>query len=98
VALLRACGGDARTVAAVLAGAAGAVAVPAAVAGVALELAVLGPAVARMAAGFAALPLAPSPGHVAIVLLGLLGLAATATALVARRVMREPVVVGLREE
>ena len=98
VALLRACGGDARTVATVLAGAAAAVAVPAAVLGVLLEWAVFGPLVARLAAGFASLPLAPTPGHVAIVVCGLLGLAAGATALVARRVLREPVVAGLREE
>jgi ABC-type lipoprotein release transport system permease subunit len=98
VALLRACGGDARAVATVLAGAAAAVALPAAVAGIALEWAVFGPLVARLAAGFASLPLAPAPGHVAIVLAGLLALAAGATALVARRVLREPVVAGLREE
>jgi len=98
VALLRACGGDARTVATVLAGAAAAVAVPAALLGVVLELAVFGPLVARLAAGFASLPLTPAVGHVAIVVCGLLGLAAGATALVARRVLREPVVAGLREE
>jgi len=98
VALLRACGGDARAVATVLAGAAAAVALPAAVAGIVLEWAVFGPLVARLAAGFASLPLAPAPGHVAIVLAGLLALAAGAIALVARRVLREPVVAGLREE
>ena len=98
VAVLRACGGDARAVATVLAGAAAAVALPAAVAGVLLEWAVLGPLVARLAAGFATLPLAPAPGHVAIVLVGLTALTAGATALVARRVLREPVVTGLREE
>jgi hypothetical protein len=98
VALLRACGGDARAVATVLAGAAGAVALPAALAGVLLEWAVFGPLVARLAAGFASLPLSPAPGHVAIVLLGLLALTAGATAVVARRVLREPVVAGLREE
>jgi ABC-type antimicrobial peptide transport system permease subunit len=98
VALLRACGGDARAVAAVLGGAAAAVAVPAAMAGVALEWAVLGPLVARLAAGFAALPLAPTPGQVALVVAGLLALAAGATAVVARRVLREPIVAGLREE
>jgi ABC-type lipoprotein release transport system permease subunit len=98
VALLRACGGDARAVATVLAGAAAAVALPAAVAGIVLEWAVFGPLVARLAAGFASLPLAPAPGHVAIVLLGLLALATGATLLVARRVLREPVVAGLREE
>lgn len=98
VALLRACGGDARTVATVLAGAALVVAVPAALAGVVLEWLVLGPLVARLAASFAVLPLAPSPGQVALVLGGLALLAAAATAVVARRTMREPVIVGLREE
>ena len=98
VALLRACGGDRRTVAAVFAGAALVVAVPAALAGVLLEWLVLGPLVARLAAGFAALPLAPSPGQVALVVGGLVLLAAGATALVARRTMREPPIAGLREE
>ena len=98
VALLRACGGDAGTVALVLAGAAAAVAIPGALLGVALEAAVMGPVVARLAAGFASLPIAPSPGQVLLVVAGLLALAAVATALVARRVLREPVVLGLREE
>jgi putative ABC transport system permease protein len=98
VALLRACGGDAGTVALVLVGAAAAVAVPGALLGVGLEAAVLGPLVARLAAGFAALPISPSPAQVALVVFGLLALAAAATALVARRVLREPVVLGLREE
>ena len=81
-----------------LAGAAVAVAVPAAIAGVVLELVVFGPLVARLAAGFASLPLAPTPGQIALVIGGLLALAVIATALVARRVLREPVVAGLREE
>jgi ABC-type lipoprotein release transport system permease subunit len=98
VALLRACGGDATTVALVLLGAAAAVALPGALAGIALELAVLGPLVARLAAGFASLPIAPGAGQVLLVVFGLLALAALATALVARRVLREPVVLGLREE
>jgi hypothetical protein len=98
VALLRACGGDAGTVALVLLGAAAAVAVPAALAGVVLEILVLGPLVARLAAGFATLPIAPGAGQVILVVAGLLALAALATALVARRVLREPVVLGLREE
>jgi putative ABC transport system permease protein len=59
---------------------------------------VLGPLVARLAAGFATLPIAPGPGQVIIVVAGLLALAALATAVVARRVLREPVVLGLREE
>jgi ABC-type lipoprotein release transport system permease subunit len=98
VALLRACGGDTRTVATVLAGAAAVVAVPAAVLGVLLEWLVFGPLVARLAAGFASLPLAPAAGQVALVVIGLILLATAATALVARRVLRDPVVVGLREE
>ncbi len=98
VALLRACGGDAHTVGRVLLGAAAAVAVPGALLGVALELTVFGPLVARLAAGFAALPIAPTGGQVALVVGGLLALAGAATALVARRVLREPVVAGLREE
>ncbi|HEX5620779.1 MAG TPA: FtsX-like permease family protein [Solirubrobacteraceae bacterium] len=98
VALLRACGGDSATVALVLLGAAAAVAIPGAVAGVALEVTVLGPLVARLAAGFATLPIAPGSGQVILVVAGLIVLAAVATALVARRVLREPVVLGLREE
>ena len=97
-AVLRAAGGDAVTVALVLAGAALAVAVPAALAAVALERVVLGPLVSSLAAGFAALELAPSAGQVVLVVAGLLALAALATAIVARRVMREPIVAGLREE
>jgi ABC-type lipoprotein release transport system permease subunit len=98
VALLRACGADAPTVALVLAGAAIAVAVPAVIAGVVLETFVFGPLVARLAAGFASLPLAPTLGEVALVTGSLLALALIATALVARRVLREPIVAGLREE
>ncbi len=98
VAVLRACGGDAQTVARVLLGAATVVALPGALLGVALELTVLGPVVARLAAGFAELPIAPSAGQVALVVAGLSVLAGGATALVARRVLREPVVTGLREE
>jgi hypothetical protein len=98
VALLRACGADASTVALVLAGAAVVVAGPAALAGVALETLAFGPLVAHLAASFASLPIAPTGAQVALVVAGLLVLAAAATALVARRVLREPVVAGLREE
>lgn len=98
VALLRATGADAPTISLVLAGAAIAVAVPAAIAGVALELLVFGPAVSRLAASFASLPLGASNGQIALVFAGLLTLSALATVLVARRVMREPIIAGLREE
>jgi ABC-type lipoprotein release transport system permease subunit len=98
VALLRAAGGDARTVGLLLAGAALALALPATVAGLLLEWLLLGPLVAGLAAGYAALPLAPSAGHVAIVAGAVLLLATVATWLVARRAAREPIVRGLREE
>jgi len=98
VALLRACGGGDGAVAAVLAGAALVVVVPAAVAGIALQRFVLGPLVSRWAAGFADLPLNPGVGQVVLVAGGLAALTAAATAVVARRAMRESVVAGLREE
>ena len=75
-----------------------AVAIPAALAGVFLEMVAFGPLVAQLAAGFASLPLSPTLGQIALVVGGLLTLAVLATALVARRVLREPVVAGLREE
>ena len=98
VALLRAVGADGPSVGLVLAGAAVAVAIPAAIAGVFLEVVAFGPLVAHLAAGFAALPLSPTAGQVALVVGGLLLLSVIATALVARRVLREPIIAGLREE
>ena len=98
VALLRAAGGDQATVALVLAGAALAVAVPAAIAAAVLERLVLGPLVGSLAAGFASLELVPTATQVGLVVAGLLALAVVATAIVAHRVMREPIVAGLREE
>ena len=98
VALLRAVGGDRATVVLVLAGAALAVAVPAALAAAVLERVVLGPLVGSFAAGFASLELVPTLAQVVLVMAGLLALAVAATAVVARRVMREPIVEGLREE
>jgi ABC-type antimicrobial peptide transport system permease subunit len=98
VALLRATGAGAGAVRLVLAGAAVAVAVPGALLGVALAAGVFGPVVARIAAGFADLAVRPTAGQALLVAGGLLALSAAATALVARRVLREPVVAGLREE
>jgi hypothetical protein len=56
----------------------------------------LAPAVARMAAGYVSLPVATGPGVVAALAIGVVALAALAAALVARRIVREPVVAGLR--
>jgi len=98
LALLRACGASRADVAAVLTGAAAAVALPAALAAVVLERLVLGPAVTRLAASYAALPLRPGAAQIAAVTVGLLVLAALAAVAVAVRLAREPVVHGLREE
>jgi ABC-type antimicrobial peptide transport system permease subunit len=98
VAVLRATGADAVTVALVLGGAAAAVALPAGLAGVALARWAFAPLVGRLAAGFAAVSPVPSAGQALLVVAGLGALGAAATALVARRVMTEPVVRGLREE
>jgi hypothetical protein len=84
-------------IAAVLVGAL-AVAAPAALAAAVLERVALGPLVASLAAGFASLELAPTLAQVLLVIAGVLTLSAIATAVIARRVMREPIVAGLREE
>jgi ABC-type lipoprotein release transport system permease subunit len=98
VAVLRAAGAGAGSIALVLGGAGLAVALPGAVAGIVLEAAVLGPLVGRLAAGFADVPVTLAPAVAALVVASLLALAALATALVARRTLREPIVAGLREE
>jgi ABC-type lipoprotein release transport system permease subunit len=98
VATLRAAGADARALRRLLGGAAGAVAVPALVVAVALEALVLAPLVARLAAGYADLPLGASPSQVALVAAGLLGLAWVAAWIAGRQLVREPIVAGLREE
>jgi hypothetical protein len=98
IAVLRASGAGSRSVGLLLAGVVLAAAVPAAAVGLALQSAVLAPLVGRMAAGYAELVPRAGLGQAALVVAGLLALAAAATALVARRVLREPVVLGLREE
>jgi ABC-type lipoprotein release transport system permease subunit len=98
VATLRALGADRRALRRLLAGAAAAVAVPALAVAVLLEALVLAPGVARLASGYADLPLGASGAQVAAVAAALLALAWAAAALTARRLAREPVVAGLREE
>ena len=99
VALLRAVGADGPTVGLVLAGAAVAVAVPAAIAGHRARGRRLRPARRAARGGLRRRCRSrPRSGQIALVTGGLLALAAIATALVARRVLREPVVAGLREE
>lgn len=97
VATLRACGAGRAHVVLVLAGAAAVVVALAAPIGWALERFALAPAVAGLAADYAELPLGASGGALAAVGLGTVVVAGVATALVARRAAREPIVRGLRE-
>jgi hypothetical protein len=98
VATLRAAGADARALRRLLAGAALAVVVPSVIVAVVLEAAVLSPLVAHVAAGYADLPLGADAGQVALVAGGLVVLAWVAASLTGRRLAREPIVAGLREE
>jgi len=98
LAVMRSFGAGRRHVLLVLGGAALAVVALAAPLGVLLERFALGPALGRLAAGYAELPLEAGVGQIAAVTLAVAALAALATALVARRVEREPIVAGLREE
>jgi len=97
MAVLRAGGAPRRTVGLVLAGTAAVVVAVAAPLGVLGERLLLGPATARLAAGYADLPLGAGVGAIVVVLAGLAAIAAGAAAWVAQRVNREPVAVGLRE-
>jgi putative ABC transport system permease protein len=95
VAVLRACGAGLFAVQRLLMGAAMALVVPAALLGVLVERLVLGPALARLAASYATLPLGGSIADVIVTLAGL-GLAAVlAVVWVAGLSAREPVVAGL---
>ncbi len=95
IAVLRACGADAGAVRVLLGGAAVAAVAPAALIGVLLERFVLGPAMARLAIGYASLELSAGAGEIAAVLAGLAVLAAAAVLWVARQAGREPIVVAL---
>jgi ABC-type lipoprotein release transport system permease subunit len=96
--VLRAAGAGTGTVAAVLAGAALVVAVPAALGAYALQRWVLAPVVGGLAAGYADLEPAVGSGAAVVAAAGLLALALLAAAWTARRVVSEPPVAGLREE
>jgi ABC-type antimicrobial peptide transport system permease subunit len=98
VAVLRATGAGRSQVAALFAGAAVAAVVPALLVGVAVNQWLLAPAVARLAAGYADLPIGAGAGDIALVALGLAALGLAAAAWMTRRAGREPVVAGLREE
>jgi ABC-type lipoprotein release transport system permease subunit len=98
VATLRAAGADARALRRLLAGAAAAVTVPALLVAVMLEALVLAPLVSHLAAGYADLALAATTAQIGGVAGVLLVLAWLAAWLTGRRLVREPVAAGLREE
>ncbi len=98
VATLRAAGADARGLRRLLGGAALAVVVPAIVVAIILETTLLSPLVARLTAGYADLPLGATTGQIVLVAGGLLLLSWAAAAMTGRRLVREPVVAGLRED
>jgi FtsX-like permease family len=98
LALLRATGAESSTVVAVLAGAALAVALPAALVALALERLVLAPLVGHLAAGYADVGPRSSVGQAALAIGGLALLGMIAAAWVTRRAVAEPPVAGLREE
>jgi ABC-type lipoprotein release transport system permease subunit len=95
VAILRACGAGPVAVRRILVGAAAALVIPAAALAIPLEILVLGPALSRLAASYATLPLAPSPTEVITVVVGLAAAGAIAAAWVARQATRENVIEGL---
>jgi hypothetical protein len=69
--------------------------VPAALIAVALERFVLGPAVSRLAEGYASLSLAADAAEIALLLLGLAAIGALAVGWVVRRVTARPIAGGL---
>jgi ABC-type lipoprotein release transport system permease subunit len=98
ISVLRAAGAGGPEVRRVLVGAALLVVAGAAPAAIALQLLVLGPVASRLAASYVSLPLHAGIGQIAIVVGGLVVLALLAAAWAARRLEREPVVAGLRED
>jgi ABC-type lipoprotein release transport system permease subunit len=95
IAVLRACGAGGTAVAWVLAGAVTMLVVPAAVAGIALERFVFGPALSHLAENYATLPLQAGAPEILAVLVGLTLAAVAAVAYVSSQAARESVVEGL---
>ena len=95
VAVLRACGGDRGAIGRLLLGAVLALVLPAALVGIVLERFLLGPALANLAAGYAALDLNPTLPEVVAILAGLAVAGTVSIAWVSRTATREPVVSGL---
>jgi hypothetical protein len=95
LAVLRACGAGGRAVRRLLAGAVATLLIPAAALGIALEQLMMAPALSRLAANYATLPISASGAEIAAVLAGVLLAGAAAVLWVARQVTRETVVAGL---
>jgi ABC-type antimicrobial peptide transport system permease subunit len=95
VAVLRACGAGSRSVRRLLVGAAATLVIPAALLGIGLERLILAPALSRLAASYAALPLSTGAGEIGAVLAGVAAAGAVAVLWVTRQATREPVVAGL---
>ncbi len=98
LALLRAQGAPATTIRLVLLGAALALALPAVLVALALEHWVLAPLTGSLAAGYADLASGATAVQALLVVVAFAALAVLAALRVARRVLAEPPVVGLREE
>jgi ABC-type antimicrobial peptide transport system permease subunit len=96
IGVLRACGAGAGTIRVLLAGAAATVVLPAALAGIVLERLALGPALARLAAAYAALALGAGVDEIAIALAGFALFAFIAVVWVARASANEKIVGALR--
>lgn len=96
IATLRSAGAGAGAVVRLLAGAVAVLLVPGLLLGLALEHWVLGPLVASLAAGYADLSLDPTPGLLTLQVTGFAAVGCGAVLVAARRVVREPVVTGLR--
>jgi ABC-type antimicrobial peptide transport system permease subunit len=97
VSVLRAFGAGAPAVRRLLAGAVAAMVVPAAVVGIAVERLLLGPAMSRLAASYATLPLSAGVLEIGVVLVGLAVAGALAVVWVARQTTRETVMAGLAQ-
>ena len=95
IAVLRACGAGAGAVRRLLLGAALTLLIPAGISGFVLERFVLGPALSRLAANYATLPLQATAPEIAVTAAGLLGAAVVAVLWVGRQASRESVLSGL---
>ncbi|MBV9680668.1 MAG: ABC transporter permease [Solirubrobacterales bacterium] len=95
VSVLRAFGAGPSAVRRLLTGAVIALVAPAALLGILLERALLGPALAHLAASYVTLSLGASGTEIAVVLAGLVLAGAVAVAWVARQIARESVIAGL---